>query len=1098
MPFIFKIADPESQNRDLNFPEFPTFLQLHQRLVEVYGKRVGGYKVHDITSQYGVPICDIAAHDGHWASVRANYESLPGSQTTYLRMTLGYAIPTPLANISPAMPGAFPPQERVATSSSTFTPTATPTHTSTCCSVEEGKREMRTLLHTFLTDFKRVYGETFGEDVVLSDKESDKEDPFVDPVSHASSSQETSVPDVATNSNEQLGLHPNIWCDRCGQHVRGMRYKCNQCPDYDLCSRCTTKHDAAVIHSAAYDHVFTAIPPPPLASPGPRPSRTRGCFRRRQRSNESPSNEPTPVKHMSVTCDGCETNPIIGVRHKCLDCPDFDYCDTCMVDKIEEHKNTFGDHEFIPLHTPGKVVIHVRPMRNHVNTPVANEAAAATPASPNRTVHNATCNLCLNRIVGMRFKCLECPDYDTCESCYTGIVGEQHPDHAFVKVSEPGSIIYRRTRRGTLNADPFPFNVTNGMARHRAICDAVGCGKTIVGVRYKCMHPSPACADFDLCEDCEALPIPVHPRDHPLLKITTPSTRLPTVVREDRGAERRRREREARERNAEQGQENATPGWHGRWHHRKNEHSPHRHRGPRSNCSRPSSVRITTPPLVPTPELPNLQTPRANVISVQTDNVSVHSQAVQTHLAPASILDEKNVQCGFEVESPRSYYTPIGMPAPVNVVTPEEPAVSSSSQRISISSLVLPPENVVISPPPMPLAVKMPGAFSTPSVPTENSSTTAPSPFQFQEFENTAPSLDLFRPFEFEAPKDTSVTVEIPSPPKREPLPVTGLEPTIINLPGVPKFDPATSKIPVAVRTPPSKVGALAEEMSEKHTSLISQFPSRPTPLKTGLTPALVGTYVDDNNIPDGHIFPPGAEFIKSWKMRNDGAVEWPAETTLAFVGGHRLASYPGAPTTYEVGTVKSGELVDVWAGDLKAPEEPGTYNSFWRLKDNSSGQFFGHRLWISIEVAQPVVNQEDQSSNPSLSSSTLAMPGAFFAEAIPANSYPPSASSRPSVPSRAPTLQSQITGTVSSVSEDLSLLKVESDDDSVVEVPISVPGALPATASNSAPSVRSSNSASSVIERPVSPAQSSGSGSDDDEFVVVYDSASEDRSIAK
>jgi hypothetical protein len=399
----------------------------------------------------------------------------------------------------------------------------------------------------------------------------------------------------------------------------------------------------------------------------------------------------------------------------------------------------------------------------------------------------------------------------------------------------------------------------------------------------------------------------------------------------------------------------------------------------------------------------------------------------------------------------------------------------------------------------MPLAVTMPGALPL-SAPTSAVNMPIPTPFQFQEFESTAPSLDLFQPLPVEESpgREPSVTVDIPSPPKSDPLPVTGFEPTIINLPSVPRLDPTSLKIPVSVRTPPSNAGSLAEEMAEKHTSLISQFPSRPSfPPKSGLPPALVGTFVEDNNIPDGHIFPPGAEFIKSWKMKNDGSTEWPTETVLAFVGGSRLAAFAGAPTTYEVGNVKSGQQVDVWAGDLKAPEEPGTYNSFWRLKDNSTGQFFGHRLWIAIEVAQPVVNSEDQSSNPSLSSSTLAMPGAFFAEAIPANSYPPS--SHPSVPSRAPTLQSQITGTVSSVSEDLSLLKVESDDDdSVVEVPISVPGALPVTASHSAPSVRSSVSVPSAVERPVSPAQSSRSGSEDDEFVVVYDSASEDRSIAK
>ncbi len=48
-----------------------------------------------------------------------------------------------------------------------------------------------------------------------------------------------------------------------------------------------------------------------------------------------------------------------------------------------------------------------------------------------------------------------------------------------------------------------------------------GCAGAISGVRFKCMHPS--CPDFDLCADCEALPIPRHPETHPLLKIKTPN-----------------------------------------------------------------------------------------------------------------------------------------------------------------------------------------------------------------------------------------------------------------------------------------------------------------------------------------------------------------------------------------------------------------------------------------------------------------------------------------------------------------------------------------------------------------------------------------------
>jgi len=43
------------------------------------------------------------------------------------------------------------------------------------------------------------------------------------------------------------------------------------------------------------------------------------------------------------------------------------------------------------------------------------------------------------------------------------------------------------------------------------------------------MHPD--CPDYDLCDACEALPISVHPPNHPMLKMKTPDTVVPTVYR---------------------------------------------------------------------------------------------------------------------------------------------------------------------------------------------------------------------------------------------------------------------------------------------------------------------------------------------------------------------------------------------------------------------------------------------------------------------------------------------------------------------------------------------------------------------------------------
>ena len=43
--------------------------------------------------------------------------------------------------------------------------------------------------------------------------------------------------------------------------------------------------------------------------------------------------------HKDVVCDGCEMDPIKGLRYKCLDCPDYDLCKGCF------NKGVHREHE---------------------------------------------------------------------------------------------------------------------------------------------------------------------------------------------------------------------------------------------------------------------------------------------------------------------------------------------------------------------------------------------------------------------------------------------------------------------------------------------------------------------------------------------------------------------------------------------------------------------------------------------------------------------------------------------------------------------------------------------------------------------------------
>ncbi|XP_030737172.2 E3 ubiquitin-protein ligase MIB2 isoform X1 [Globicephala melas] len=73
--------------------------------------------------------------------------------------------------------------------------------------------------------------------------------------------------DLLLYDNAQIGVrHPNIICDCCKKHgLRGMRWKCRVCFDYDLCTQCYmhNKHDVA----HAFERYETAHSRPVTLSP---------------------------------------------------------------------------------------------------------------------------------------------------------------------------------------------------------------------------------------------------------------------------------------------------------------------------------------------------------------------------------------------------------------------------------------------------------------------------------------------------------------------------------------------------------------------------------------------------------------------------------------------------------------------------------------------------------------------------------------------------------------------------------------------------------------------------------------------------------------
>ena len=150
----------------------------------------------------------------------------------------------------------------------------------------------------------------------------------------------------------------------------------------------------------------------------------------------------------------------------------------------------------------------------------------------------------------------------------------------------------------------------------------------------------------------------------------------------------------------------------------------------------------------------------------------------------------------------------------------------------------------------------------------------------------------------------------------------------------------ATASATVTVDATPAVPAELVAE------PVVAESAPAPAPAAASAskTPRFVARFVADVTMEDGTKLSPGSQFVKVWRIRNDGETEWPANARLEFVGGDRLQGQ-----AVDVVSPAPGETVDV-AVDMIAPRAPGRYCSYWRMKAGD-GIRFGHRVWVDILV---------------------------------------------------------------------------------------------------------------------------------------------------
>ncbi|KAK7943745.1 ZZ type zinc finger domain-containing protein [Apiospora aurea] len=187
-------------------------------------------------------------------------------------------------------------------------------------------------------------------------------------------------------------------CNCCVQEFPEQDFlHCNTCEDFDLCKTCFTKDQ----HGHHPKHAFSA------AVKGTAFSQFISARLAAGRN----------VVHNAI-CDGCDKY-VRGVRHKCLDCPDWDYCSECVQNASFIHPN----HRFVELYEP---VSERRNVSRAVHHGICCDGplCAASRSSP-------------KYITGDRFKCAVCDDTDFCASCEASPSNPHNKTHPLIKFKTP-------------------------------------------------------------------------------------------------------------------------------------------------------------------------------------------------------------------------------------------------------------------------------------------------------------------------------------------------------------------------------------------------------------------------------------------------------------------------------------------------------------------------------------------------------------------------------------------------------------------------------------------------------------------------------------
>lgn len=189
-------------------------------------------------------------------------------------------------------------------------------------------------------------------------------------------------------------------CNQCVRELPEREFlHCTNCEDYDLCQPCFARDT----HGHHPKHGFTTAVPDIKMPAHIRAKMTPG---RNQ------------VHH--AICDGCDTY-ITGIRHKCLDCPDWDYCAECVQNAHFVHPS----HRFAAVYEP-LTDLHASDVAHSVHNGIRCDGPLCSATQATSAY-----------IRGIRYKCAVCHDLDFCANCEASPANEHNKTHPLIKFKTP-------------------------------------------------------------------------------------------------------------------------------------------------------------------------------------------------------------------------------------------------------------------------------------------------------------------------------------------------------------------------------------------------------------------------------------------------------------------------------------------------------------------------------------------------------------------------------------------------------------------------------------------------------------------------------------